>query len=485
MLSITDTLSFFNIDNGVLRVDSDSIELLPSRFATFLGDMDQLYLFEKNDNHDNYTYFDLKKKNVINFHDLKKRWNEIVLLVEKPEVENIKNHKKLNMVFLLSIVCGVLFSTILFLLRTELNTYLFFVFPIIGVLFSIAALKDLFGAKSEIINSFCNFSSSSSCSTVIDSKKWKIFEYLNLSEISLVFFVFQFVVFSISIILKTTIEFFLMQKILLVLAMPLILLSVYYQKNVEKKWCPICLTIGSILVLELIFSNIFFSLENKLSVSYILIFSLTFFLTLFVWNLIKPLLLKIKELKEFQLKGIRFMRNYQVFKSTLVSKTRVELPESNIVIGSKESKTEITIITSPFCGHCKTAHHILEKIYKAHHQDVKLKIIINTNIDDEIEERRNFYRTLMSIYLEKGENEFMDSLDYWFENKDIDKWMKKYQMNFNVEKIDYLYRISNIWCEKNKFTFTPAIFINGFLYPKTHYREDLEFFINEIIEDEL
>ena len=38
LLSIADTLSFFNIDNGALRVDVSEIDLLPSRFIALLSE---------------------------------------------------------------------------------------------------------------------------------------------------------------------------------------------------------------------------------------------------------------------------------------------------------------------------------------------------------------------------------------------------------------------------------------------------------------
>lgn len=51
ILAITDTLSFFNIDNGLLNVESRDIELLPNRFVTLLknqqNNQSQLYFIEK------------------------------------------------------------------------------------------------------------------------------------------------------------------------------------------------------------------------------------------------------------------------------------------------------------------------------------------------------------------------------------------------------------------------------------------------------
>ena len=49
LLSITDTLSFFNIDNGALRVEAIDIDLLPNRFIALLDEEEtppQLYFTE-------------------------------------------------------------------------------------------------------------------------------------------------------------------------------------------------------------------------------------------------------------------------------------------------------------------------------------------------------------------------------------------------------------------------------------------------------
>ena len=50
LLAIADTLSFFNIDNGVIRIAISDIELLPDRFVTLLKEEEsdaKLYFIEK------------------------------------------------------------------------------------------------------------------------------------------------------------------------------------------------------------------------------------------------------------------------------------------------------------------------------------------------------------------------------------------------------------------------------------------------------
>ncbi|WP_431242219.1 vitamin K epoxide reductase family protein [Flavobacterium sp. P21] len=100
--------------------------------------------------------------------------------------------------------------------------------------FLLRALKDLFGAKSELLNNFCNITSTASCSSVMESKKWKIFSLVDLSSLSIVFFATQLVSFFLFLLSNSANEYFYIQKILLFGAVPVTLLSVYYQKFVEK-----------------------------------------------------------------------------------------------------------------------------------------------------------------------------------------------------------------------------------------------------------
>ena len=484
ILAIADALTFFDIQNGVIRVDVSDVEFLPNRFLCFLNNENHGSKFALLEKKGDAYYFNYDKKVLeMSKSALESRWNGVVLLIEKEETVNSNNAKKNNFFWILPSFCLGLFLSILFLFEEKLQTKLFFIFPIVGVLFSIAALKDLFRTQSELISNFCNIAATTSCSTIIGSKKWKIFSFIDLSSLSIVFYTTQLVTLFAFILSNIVAEYFYIQKILLFCAVPVVLLSIYYQKFVEKKWCPICLAIVSILFLEL---GVLLSFqENSLSISLktMVLFGFVFFTIAFVWVVLKKMLNNQKELKEFQLTGNRFMRNYEVFKNSLVSNDRIDLPNSPIVLGNNESDTEITFITNPFCGHCKNAHKILEKILVKNHDNLKIKVLFNIDVDASDEETKKFVRCLMTIYFDEGQDFFIEALNYWFETKNLIDWMKIYDFPCDNEKIDSIYRLQNQWCKNSDFNFTPAIFINGYQYPKMYDRDSLELFVNELIQD--
>jgi len=484
LLSIADTLSFFNIDNGVIRVEVSDIKSLPDHFVAFLNEemsSPQLYFVERKGN----TFFCTKDKKplAISKSELKSRWKDIVLLVEKPKNEEVLKPTKNSGAWVLQIFALVLLVLMISQFETDFATKLFLVFPIIGILFSIAALKDLFGTKSELLNSFCNMTASTSCATVVDSTKWKIFEIVNFSDLSILFFVSQFLGLLVFLFSGDTVTYFSIQKIMLLGSIPVLFLSIYYQKFVEKKWCPICMVIISIILLELgylaFFQNMIFTILSKS----VVVFGFIFLSITLTWSALKKLLTKQKELKEHQLKAIRFERNYDIFKNSLFAKDKVQLPQSPLLFGNKESKTIITVISNPFCGHCKDAHEVIETILEKYHNDVQIQVILKTNIERENEENKKLFRSLIKIYQQNGETAFIKALENWFDNKKIAEWFSLFPINTTTE-FDGIFNSQYKWCEENDYNFTPAIFINGYEYPQMYDRQTLSFFINDLIEDE-
>lgn len=485
LLSISDTLSFLKVENTAIRLSKEQLDLLPNRFVVLLLEhlsSPTLYFLEKNDA---LTYWinKNKKKILITRTELEQRWADIVLLIEKPNSQNALVSKKNNSVLFLTCFTLLFFVAFLYFFKVSIIDSLFFGFPMIGILFTIAALKDLFGTKSEMLNAFCNITVSTSCVTVVGSNKWKIFNFLNFSDLSMLFFTFQFVGLFVSLLSNTSAFFFQIQKTLLFYSIPVVLLSLYFQKFVEKKWCPICLVIIAVLSLELIYLIRFSSLKFVFSINSVALFSLIFLLVCLVWFPLKQLLTKYKQLKETELKANRFFRNYESFKNNLLVSNKIDFPSIPLVLGNKDSKLVITIITSPFCGHCKKMHEVVNTILEKHQKNIQIQLIIKVSIENQNEEEKLFFRSLMSIYFDKGEVFFKEALHNWFENKNLKKWLNYYKLEIsNAVKIDSIYHKHNDWFIANNLTYTPALFINGYEYPKIYDRENLEFFISDLIE---
>ncbi len=484
LLSISDTLKFLSIDNIIFNYESKNLETLPDRFIVFLKvekNVPKPFFIENKNG--KYFIYDNKKQTEITVSELESRWNHIVFLVEKPEFHSESENKN-NLLFLFGAVSFVLFLITLIQFKVSLSTALFFLFPLLGTLFSIASLKDLFGVKIQMINSLCNFSSSTNCDEVIKSDKWKIFKLINFSDLSIVFFTTQFISLFFMILSGVVHDYFYIESILVFFSVPIILLSVYYQKIIAKKWCPICLIISSIIIAEIAYM-IYFELNHfgLSSIKSTTLFSAVFLLILVIWFTVKKILLSQKELKEFQFKSNRFQRNYTNFKTILLSGEKVILPNTPIILGNRESKVKISIITNPFCGYCKSVHESIEKIINAFEDKIQVNIILKVEMELEDDNTKLFFRNLIDGYLKKGDEFYLNAINDWYRIKKIDDWNKLHNIETNKFQTDKILADHLEWCVTNNFNYTPAIFINDYEYPDTYDRNNLEHFILELSED--
>ena len=139
------------------------------------------------------------------------------------------------------------------------------------------------------------------------------------------------------------------------------------------------------------------------------------------------------------------------------------------------------MVTSPFCGYCKDAHHVLDNICHRFGNDVGISIRFNF---DENSTNKNLFLRLAEIYEAQGDVDFMFALKDWFENKNLDNWLNKFGNFENTDGIENkLIEITNENKEK-ELNFTPNIFLNQYNYPEQYERENLEYFIADWLEDE-
>ena len=484
LLAIADTLTSLDVQNNAVKIDFEKLDLLPKTFIANIkkNDFDTQLCFIEQQAGKYYTTSD--KKTLISREDLKEKWTGIIFIVETKKTESpINNKYTLTRYLLLGLLVSIL--VLLWQFDASLQSLIFLVFSVVGIFLSVAALKDLFGVKSSIINNICNLSTSVSCSSILNSNKWKIFNIINFSDLSICFFSAQFCSLLLFLLTNNIDQFFTIQQLLLFVSVPVVIISLYFQKFVEKKWCPICLAIIFVIVLELLLISYYLNFNFVITSNAIIQYTLTFFSISLLWATLKRILTSNQNLKEFQLEANRFTRNYSNFKTILTSTDKVNLPSSAIILGSPTCATVLTVITNPFCSHCRSIHEILNKILDKNGDQIQINIIIKVKLDEESDENKLFYNSLFSVFLTQGAIAFNKALHDWFSIKNVALWLRKYSVEkFDSQKIHEIYKLHFEWCNDNMFHFTPALFVNGYLYPNSYNRNNLPYYIEELIEDQ-
>jgi uncharacterized membrane protein len=272
-------------------------------------------------------------------------------------------------------------------------------------------------------------------------------------------------------------------------ASPYILFSIYYQWRVVKQWCPLCLAVQAVLVMELIWAIIYFWLKSLLTsstlpsafvdgqwVRSLIAISFCILLPIIIWYLVKPIFLAAKAASGYTGAYKRLLYNPEIFNSLLQQQTTA--PDGwqhlGINIGNPNAATTILKVCNPYCGPCAKAHSVLEEIIK-HNANVQLKIIFTaTNNENDITNKPA--KHLLAIAAKENSQLNAQALDDWYlaNKKDYDVFAGKYPMNGELKEQDEKIELMSKWCNDGEITATPTFFINGKRLPETYNINELK-----------
>ena len=194
LVSITETLEYFNIDFSVYETSIEDIDNNIVAFFTILKDEEnQVYpsLIEKKSNKYKSNSLSISKKS------LKHSWKGIILILEENKPLKKSSLKK-------KIGTSILFSFLVYFFlnfETGIFDFGFFILIIFGLSLSTVALTIFFKINSTLAGKICNISPQGNCDSIINTKKWKLFEIINFTDLSFIFFVSQILIYFLAIIM--------------------------------------------------------------------------------------------------------------------------------------------------------------------------------------------------------------------------------------------------------------------------------------------
>ncbi len=486
--AITGVLNHFSIDNLALEVpvDLDTYTQLPIYFmAQIEGDKGkEMVLVEKKET--KCVLMDASNKSITyTVSEFLATFTGIVVAVEKTEgyvPEKLSKQKNTFMYFLLLIGVLVLTPFVMQYDWLAISTVLLSIF---GIAVSFAIVKQENGETTGLGAALCS-TQKASCDSVIQSKGATLFDAVKLSDASMVYFGFS-ILFALGSLLFPSM--YTLSYGLFLIALPITAYSIYYQKVVAKQWCRLCLVIVSVLWMQGFLSIYFFYqygfvASDLVLSSSIFVFAGSILLSAFAWDLIKNTLIQTKKLKESEQAFFRFKRNFELFDSILKQSPRVEtyLPQMDeMVFGNPNSALEITIVTSPFCGHCTPVHEQMHKVLAKYGDSLHYRVRMSVDIGEPENPLYGIASSLVTIYQDEGPGKAMEALDAIYNGQAVEEWFASYKKETNQNTL--LFKQQQ-WCDHHDFNFTPVILINGQAYPKLFQREDLIYFVDELIEKE-
>ena len=486
LYAITAVFNHFNIEHVAAKVAStkDTFNQLPKSFIAQINNekKSELIVVEKYKQQCK-LYHDNKKVTTVTVETFLKKFTGVLLAVEKEEISNNLKIKNVNLTTIGQVSAAIGLFTLFYNASVNLDYYIYLLISIIGILASIAILKQESGINTVIGNAFCSSDSEKKdCNTVLESKGATLFKNYKLSDLSLIYFIGL----STSIILLTLQGLSLnVIYAMTVFAFSISFYSIYYQAFIVKTWCLLCLSIVAILCIQVLipFFNQFFSssFEFKISEGLTILTSFVFVLT--TYNYLKTKYIEAEENRKLKIAYFKFKNNFSLFSSILKSSEPTQTTIKNsldIVFGNKNAAIEIVVVTNPFCGYCKPVHELVENILVKYSEKVKITVRFNISLSKITNEAFIICANLLDIYKTQGEDKAKKAMTeaYSINSKDwIRKWGKDDTINLN----DYKQTLAaqKNWCVNNNINFTPEILINGHVFPKEYQHKDLMFLIEE------
>lgn len=488
--AITDLFDHFKIENVAAELPKEAsiISELPDTFLAHIKEenIGKIVLVAKKNNQLKLIY-DSKTTKILSYEDFVIFWTGVIVAIEKDDNNTKKHSIKQSTLKPLAIGSFILLiATVLILNPLSFIGYAYLLVSLIGFYISILLVQKELGLHSKNLDKFCEASKNNSCDDVLNSNGALILGLFKLSDVGIVYF--SSILLTIFLSNLTSVKSNLLFYSLSVLSLLFIPYSIYYQWRVIKKWCPLCIIVLGVLLVQGLIMLLLTDISFIINSTELIVFLFSFFLAGIVWVELKSGLKKKQEFSVLQLEHYKFKRNSSLFITALKATDKKGMTiegVNEIVLGNKNSTLKIVLITNPKCFYCKEVHQIFHKVLKERKNDIQLIIRFNINTSKpETNEGLEISNQLLEIYHNQGEEKTMEALDEIYSDMKTDVWLQKWKSTTFLNQVSELEKAKE-WCTNNTVNFTPAVFINGYLFPKEYNKKDISFFIDDIIEEEL
>lgn len=491
MLSLSDALNKWKVENGVVKMSPVDLLKLNVPFITYLREDGGIFAFVRLVKDDSVEWRHSQKgwrKEA--FGDFVTKWNGTALIGESSGESGEAGYSQKRQLeilrFLSSIGTGAAVVAILLILcylqlwklpaEVQLR-------GIVGVLLvNILGFFTCLGLalihlhpENELARKFCGAGDNTGCNKVLESDGAKLAGILTWSDVGLFYFAS-----SVSLTFFSIADNDLLCGLALMnfLSLPFTIFSIYYQAYVLKAWCRLCLLVQAILWVSCVFTTLSiggvedFSLRLFKSFPFLAISLLT---ALVVTKLLTNYLFITNELK----RNIRDIRRLKYNKGVLdyllsMEKGMPELPVDLdlVVFGDRASENVVTVVTNPFCEPCSQMHGEILKLFREGSATQVQFIFTSTNDPDDL--RGEFVRRLMTF----SDDTRIKHLNEWYKlkEKDLAQWNAGVDTSQNIsayQTVD-LYRA---WCRAANIVKTPTIYVNGRELPKVYGLNDVKLII--------
>lgn len=407
--------------------------------------------------------------------------NDLKLDKRNSEIVRKERVKKTGKIFLLFAASAL--SLLPVYLHFDIANFLLLITSLVGIVVGFVLVAKDVGIRYDLIESFCTSGKDNDCDRVLNSNESILLNGINLSDMVITYFIFQFIcVLFQSYLLDFRISVFGILFGASVLSIPIVLISLYYQYAKIKTWCVICLFVSSLLLIQ----NLIFFLLTTASFSDLSLFSIALSLILFVCVAIVNLLTKDffkvnTRIKNELVISKRVKNSINVFGNLLYQQQRIDysIQSNEIVLGNRNATIRFIVASNMYCSPCKEQHKYLSRLVALHPSKIGVfvRILPSSVVDDDNATVTQYFIQCWreKAFMSQSESVKTDELlTSWYNTIDFARFKRLYPISGRIDleskKLENYY---NQWIRESKIVQTPTVFINGFKMPKYYNLEDL------------
>lgn len=493
LLAVSDSLKEWNIDNVALKIDAGKLPDLPVPFiTTFTGNQVEFIIVINIQNESKTIHYILNGEKIIQpINEFLKEWPGIVLLAEPSIISGEKDYaahikeEKLKKLRTTGIITGIFLFLLIVCIQFCFSTYnnsdkaafcFYTLLHLTGTLISCLLLWYEIDKENPVLQQICSGEKNkTNCGTVLSSKQSKLSSFISWSEVG--FFYFCGGLLALLLIGGSILPVIAWLNLV---AAPYIVFSIYYQARIVKQWCPLCLGVQAVLVLEIIvciFTNQLYQPFN-FSIFTTPILFVCYALPFTFWSIFKPGLLNAQEAKKTKRELNNLKYNEQLFQALLKQQKQIVTSTEGlgITLGNKQARNTLIKVCNPYCGPCANAHPVIDALLELN-KDLKVQIIFTASSDGD--RRAEPVKHLLAIAAQANEAQTAKALDDWYmaPQKDYKYFAQRYPLQEDLDNQNNKLNIMHQWCEDTQILFTPTFFINGYQLPQQYNIQDLKYIL--------
>jgi uncharacterized membrane protein len=461
--NITDAFDELAIPNAVIQIEPTELQKLPLPFLSVvvINNQSSFVIVKSITNESVNLIGEGLEVIVIDKETFIQSWQNVAIVVEV-EVKNTffstlnltKNWA--NYLFLVLLFLGIS------IFNNSLNSFIYSLFSLTGLVISYIIFLTENG-NTTVSNKFCGGSSTINCHAVLNSKGSKIFGKFKLSDACMLYFTILIIYsfFPNQDTLNATMIFSFA-------ALCIIPFSIYYQWQIVKKWCTLCLAIVTILLLQ--FAVIVPFYKNLLLLNFVQFIGISALVSLFalvIWFGYKKQFVQLQKLKIAEFEALKFKRDDILFLAAwqALPFIKTNFFASPVYYGNPSAALKIIVVANPFCEPCANTHVEMNKVFAKIPDNVFIQYSFFFNENDAKDERAIAAKNITKNCLVANDTEEKkEILDNWFKTRQL----QHLKSEVLVEQSEKAMQAYTQLTAANNIAITPTIIVNNKVLPMVY-----------------